>query len=127
MASNYRAAPGHGIALLSLVLIDPQPASAGFKVTERSYGLSGAVYQQAPYIELVWSMIETPTQYASILSQFGLTSVLYANVTVYIPNAAYTYARYNGIAVKPEIGKDGARSNYFLRDFVILIKDLNPL
>lgn len=127
MASDYRVATGHGVALVSLVAVTPQPASPGPKATERSYGLNGAVYEQAPYIELVWSALDSPTEYASILSQFGLTSVLYANVTVYIPNGAYAYARYNAVAVKPKIGEDGARENFFLRGFTILLKNLVAL
>lgn len=127
MASDYRVATGHGVALLSLAAVAPQPASSGFKHTERSYGLSGAVYEQAPYIELVWTMLETPTQYTTLLGQFGLTSVLYADVTVYIPNADYAYTRYNAVAVKPQIGADGQRENYFLRNFVIVLKNLVAL
>lgn len=125
--SDYRVATGHGVALVSLVAVNPQPATIGFRNTERSYGLSGAVFEQAPYIELVWSMVETTTIYGNILSAFGLTSVLFANVTVYIPNAAYVYARYNAVAVKPQIGQDGGRENYFLRNFVIVLKNLVAL
>ena len=127
MASDYRASGGHGVALVSLTVLNPQPASIGFRNTERSYGLSGAVYEQAPYIELNWSMVEDATQYGNILSAFGLTSVLYANVTVYIPNANYAYARYNAVSVRPMIGQDGGRSNFFLRDFTILLKNLVAL
>lgn len=125
--SDYRAAAGHGVALVSLTVLAPQPASSGFKQTERSFGLSGSVFEQAPFLELVWSVVDSPSEYATILAYFGLTSVLYANVTVYIPNAAYAYARFNAVAVKPKIGDDGQRSNYFLRDFTILLKNLVAL
>lgn len=127
MASDYRAASGYGVALGSLVAINPQPSSGGIKATQRTYGTSGKAHEMGEYAELVWSVVETPTQYASILSQFGLTSVLENQVTVYIRNSAFAYARYNAIAVRPQLGVDGNWDNYFLRGVVIVLRNLVAL
>lgn len=125
--SEYKVAAGHGVALVSLALIVPQPTSGGIKATQRTYGTSGRVHEMGPYAELVWSVIETPAEYATLLAQFGLTSALNANVTVYIRNSAFTYARYNAVAVRPQLGTDGNWENYFFRGVTIVLRNLVAL
>lgn len=127
MASDYRVAVGSGVALGSLSVVNPQPTSGGIRATLRTHATSGAVYEEGLFAELVWSVVETPAEYASILSQFGLTNFLTAAVTVYIRNSAFVYARYNATAVRPEIGQDGAWENYFLRGVRIILKQLVAL
>lgn len=122
--STYKIATGHNVALLSLTAISPQPASEGLKFARTTYAASGGVYPEAPYIELVWAILPTPTLYAALLTQFGLSaSTAFANVTVYIPNAAYSYARYNGVAVRPATSRRG----FFIREIAIVVKDLAAL
>ena len=122
--STYKVKTGHNQALIDLVLVSPQPASEGLKFARTTYAASGGVYPEAPYIELVWAILPTPTLYAALLTQFGLSaSTAFANVTVYIPNAVYTYTRYNGVAVRPEARRRG----FFLREITIVIKELAAL
>lgn len=124
MASSYKVASGSGVALVSLNTITPQPRCSGLKATQRTYGASGKIHEMAPYAELVWDVLETESEYTTLLAAFGLTSALEASVTVYIRNSAYAYARYNALAVRPMIGQDGQWDSYFLRNFVILLKNL---
>lgn len=123
-ASQYKVATGSSVALVSLALMVPQPTTRGIQFTERSYGAGGAVYDQAPYCELLFSFIETEALYATFLAQFGLASVTSAPVTVYIRNERLAYARYNATAVLPSIGNDGGWSEYFMRNVVVLLKNL---
>lgn len=125
--STYKVAAGHGVALVSLVQIAPQPTSGGIKATQRTYGTSGKVHEMGLFATLEWSVIETPADYAALLAQFGLTSALDASVTVYIRNSAFSYARYNATAVRPQLGTDGEWNNYFLRNVVIVLKKLVAL
>lgn len=122
--STYKVKPNHNQALVDLVLLSPQPASEGLKFARTTYAASGGVYPEAPYIELVWALLPTPTLYAALLTQFGLSaSTAFANVTVYIPNATYSYTRYNGVAVRPAT----SRRSFFMRDVTMVIKDLAAL
>lgn len=128
MASTYKVATGHGVALLSLAAITPQPSAGGVKATQRTYGLDGTVHEIGGlYAELEWSMLETESEYTTILTAFGLSSVLSASVTVYIRNHAFAYTRYNAIAQRPMIGQEGDWSNYFLRNFKITLTNLEAL
>lgn len=127
MASQYKVATGSGVALVSLNTITPQPRSSGLKAIQRTYGANGKVHELGAYCELVWDVLETESEYTTLLAAFGLTSALDASVTVYIRNGAYAYARYNALAVRPQIGQDGEWNQYFLRNFVILLKNLVAL
>lgn len=125
MSSDYRVKVGHDNPLIDLVTISPQPRSSGLKATERTYGIGASgVFELAPYCELVWDVLETETEYTTLLTAFGLSSSLTSSVTVYIRNSAYAYARYNATAVRPQIGTDGQWDNFYLRNFVILLKNL---
>lgn len=120
---SYMIAEGHGVALMSLADIDPQPASAGAKATRRTYSADGAVHDEGLYIALEWSVVESATALDDLFDQFGLDSATTAAVTIYCPNQLHAFTRYNGTAVRPEVG----RNNYFLRDIVIIVKELTAL
>lgn len=120
---SYKIATGHGVALVSLTTIAPQPASPGVKAGRRTYSADGAIHDENLYITLEWSVVEDSTDLATLLTQFGLASATTANVTIYCPSQLHVYTRYNGVAQRSEIG----RSNYFLRDIVIIVKDLTAL
>ncbi len=122
--SDYRVGEGHDIALGSLTVLDPQPRSEGLKYTRTTYSASGLVYREKPYVELIWSMVESPTVYQSILEDFGLDALVSANVTVYVLDDQLTATRYNGRAIRPAIGRDGGQRNYFMRNVTIIVKDL---
>lgn len=127
MASDYRVATSHNVALGSLVAVNPQPRTdAATQAVLRSEGISGAIHEQGLYIALLWSAIFTDAEYQALLTQFGLGTSLYANVTVYVPNFEYVYKRYNGVAVRPQQGVDVRRTDYYIRDVTILVKNLTP-
>lgn len=125
MASDYRVLTGSDIALASLVAVNPQPRTdATTQPVLRSEGVSGAVHEHGLWIALQWSAIFTDAEYQALLTQFGLGTALTANVTVYVPNFQYIYTRYNGIAVRPQQGVDVRRTDYYIRDVTIRVKNL---
>ena len=121
---SYKIATGYDVALVSLADMVPQPRSTGIQYTRRTFGGDGSVYEEGPYIPLEFSMLESAAQYLALLTQFGLHDRLTNGVTVLIPNDFYAETRYSGLAVRPQIGQDGQRRDYFLRDFTLLIKTL---
>lgn len=123
--TTYRAAEGHGVALGSLTVISPQPKNGEVRAL-RSYGDTGA-QERALHCAFVWDVLESEAAYLAVLAQFGLDDALYANVTIYTRNEVFTWQRFNGIAIQPEIGQDAGWGNYFMRNVVIVIKDLEAL
>lgn len=122
--TNYLVKTGHDVALVSLDIMMPQPRSTGVQAVRRTYGGDGSVYEEGAFIELEFDALESPTEYTTLLTQFGLNAALKAAVTVYVPNAFLAFTRYNGTAVRPEVGKDMRRENYFIRSVTILVRDL---
>lgn len=120
----YKVALTHDQALEDLDNIVPQPATIGYQFARRSYAASGAVIDENPFVEFNWTTIGTAAQYAALLTQFGLSSALTSEVTVYVQNENYAWVLRNGVAVKPFIGSDGQRNRSFLRGFTILVKAL---
>ena len=125
--STYRVATGHGVALGSLTVLSPQPRSTGVQSTRRTAGADGSVYDEAKFVILEYNFIEDPTAYSALLTLFGVNAVLYANVTVYLRNEVFTFARYNGIAVRPQPGADMDWDRFFPRNLRLLVKDLAAL
>lgn len=125
MASTYKVALGHDVASLDLDLVDPQPTSDGIQVTRRTFSGNGTVYDQGRYIELRWSVIEDEAEYNDLLQQFGIDGGdLTADVTISVPDDDYQYNRFNGIAVRPQLGQDARRRDYFIREMVIVVRNL---
>jgi len=122
--SDYRVADGHDVVLGSLSVLDPQPASEGIKPTRRTYGADGTVYDEAKFVELEYSMVESATAYQAILTSFGVNAALTNDVTVYVRDETFASTRQNGTAIRPEIGRDVRWRNYFPRDVMILIRNL---
>lgn len=120
----YKIAEGHDVALLSLTDIDPQPRSEGQKYGRVTPSAAGTDTREAPYIELLWSVIESPAAYQDLLEQFGLDAATTAAVTLYALNDQLVATRYNGRAVRPVVGANMAQNDYFVRNVVILVKDL---
>lgn len=125
--SVYRFATGHDVALASLSAFSPQPRSIGVQTVERSYGLSSAVHEHGLYLELIWDAFETESLYQTRLSSFGLTSALYANVTIYARKHDYSWQRYNAVVARPQIGADAAWTSYFIRNVSFVFKNLEAL
>lgn len=118
--STYRAATGTGVALGSLTVLSPQPRSRGLQYTQTVYSASGVVYRSAPFVVLEWSMLESVTEYTTILGVFGLSSADSAAVTVYVRNANFAWVRMSGRAIKPVAEWNG----FFIRDVQIVVRDL---
>lgn len=125
--STYRVKVGHGEALIDLVVLSPQPRSEGLKYTRSTHSASGLVYREGPYIELEWNVVESRTAYLALLTAFGLNAATSANVTLYALDEQLVATRYNGRAVRPEIGRTASQRDYFVRDVAIVIKDLVAL
>lgn len=119
----YKMALGTDVAAIDLDPIVPQPRSQGVMAARREYTASGGVHEENRYIELVWDAI-TEEDYASILTQFGLTASLTASVTIMAPEIYYAWNRFNGQVVRPALGEDTKRQNFFVRDVVLLIRNL---
>ena len=122
--STYKVADTHDVALVSLVDVDPQPTSEGIRVTRRNYGADGSVYDEGKYVELAFTVLGGVTQYQGLLNQFGVQSSLTNEVTVYVRDETFAWVRMNGIAVRPEIGRDVQWQRYFPRSITILVKNL---
>lgn len=127
MSSDYRVATGHGVALVSLNTVSPQPMGRPIRPTQRTQGLSGAIYDLGQHTEWLFEGISNTTQYVTLLTQFGLHAATTANVTIYTRNSRLAYARYNAVAVLPEMGRDADWNNYFLRGITIVLKNLEAL
>lgn len=104
-------------------LLPVKCSTMGLQYTRRQFAASGAVIDELPYIELNFSTINI-TRYQALLTQFGLLVAITAPVSVYVQDQNFDWILRNGTAVKPEIGTDGRRQNYWLKDFTILVKSL---
>lgn len=124
MASFYKVATGHDVASGSLVLISPQPRSDGVQSTRRLFSANAKVKDEGLFVYLHWNVIGTIAMYQSILSQFGLGAATEADVTISVPEYQYAYNRFNGVAIRPAPGEDVQRRNFFFREIVILVRNL---
>lgn len=122
--STYRVADNWDVALESLNDISPQPQSDGIKPTRRTYAANGAVYDEGLYVELQFNVLNNASAYQSLLNQFGIQSATTNEVTVYVRDATFAWVRMNGLAVRPEMGRDVRWNRFFPRDITILVRDL---
>lgn len=127
MTSDYRIATGHGVALVSLTVLSPQPAGRPVRATERTHSLSRAVYDLGLYAEWVFPIIPTAAKYSTLLTTLGLASLKFAPVTIYTRNERLVYTRYNAIITLPDLGRDGDWSNVFLRGATFRFTELEAL
>ena len=121
--TDYAVKTGTDQALIDLVALTPQPHSNGVEYTVRDTAVDGSVSEQGPFIELMFDALATVNEYTTLLTQFGLNSANTAAVTLYCPGPLYAFTRYNGIAVRPEKGRDIQRA-ILLRDIRIVVRDL---
>lgn len=123
----YSVAPGHGVALLSLNVLVPQPQGGVVMPVQRNHSASGSIHEIGLYAELKWSYLPTPAAYLALLTQFGLHNALTASVTLYCRDARFAFTRYNGTAVLPQAMKDMRWAEYRPREIMILVKNLVAL
>lgn len=122
--TTYRAATGHDVVLGSLTVLDPAPdPGEGIQYAAVRYAADGTVYHEGAYFEFAWSEMSA-ADYATMLSNFGLDSAAYANVTIYVRDEVYgSWVRKNGVAQRPIPG-GGVRWNIRPRDIVIRVTGL---
>jgi hypothetical protein len=125
--TTYRIATGHGVALVSLTVLAPQPRSTGVQSTRRTFGADSTVLDEAKFVILEYDFIEDPTAYVALLTLFGVNSALYANVTIYVRNEVFAFARYNGVAMRPQPGVDLEWDRQFIRNLRLTVRDLAAL
>lgn len=121
--TEYLHADGWNIPEIDLQPIEPQPASPGMQAVLRSYAV-GAVHEQGLWTPLLWSALESDEMYQALLAQLVLTNNLTRQATLYLPDHAWVWRRYNAVLQRPEIGTDGQHSDFFLRNFVIRATNL---
>lgn len=122
--SYYTVKTGHDQPEIDLVLMTPQPRSTGVQAARRSYAASGAVIEEGNYIILVWNVIGSIAAWNVLINQFGLGAALSAEVTIRVPNHQFGYTRWNGTAVRPQIGVDVQKTGYFIRNVRMVIRDM---
>jgi hypothetical protein len=122
--STYRVADGFNVALGSLAVLSPQPASPGIEYTRQDFAADGTPINEGPFVELVWNTLGTKAQYQTILTAFGLLSADSNDVTVYVRNDVYDFVRMNGKAIKPNPGAGVQWQRPFPRNITILVRDL---
>lgn len=123
----YSVATGHGVALLSLNVLVPQPQGGAVMPVQRNYSASGAVHETGLYGEFKWSYLPTTAAYLALLTQFGLHNALTSLVTIYCRDARFAFARYNGTAMLPEAMKDMNWADYRPREITIRVNRLVAL
>lgn len=97
--------------------------SEGVKPSRRSFAADGSIVEEGLYLELEWGVLESAADYLTLLTAFGLHDALTNEITIYARDARFVNVRYNGIAVRPELGRD-ARWDMFPRGVTILVKNL---
>jgi hypothetical protein len=120
---GYSAGDGHNVPLDDLTELVPQPSSAGVKVTRRSHAPE-PLQDEFKYLELEWSALGSVTEFQSVLSQLGVLSAIENDVTVTAKDETLGWQRFNGTAVRPQMGSDVRHERYFIRNLVILVKYL---
>jgi hypothetical protein len=118
----YKVGIGHNVPLDDLV--DVKAASTGIQAANREYPVNGGVYDDAEYVILNIANLEDAAMYQAELAKFGLDDAKFANVTVYVRDDQWAWVRKNGIAKRPEQGRDARWRNLYPGDIAILITDL---
>lgn len=123
--SSYQIAIGHDVALVDLDLLVPQPRSGIVKATRRTTSGNRKILDEGLYLELRYNVLGSPATYSSLLTQFGVNgSNTTRDVTIYGVEYQFAYNRFNGVAVRPQLGEDADYDNFFIRDIIFLITDL---
>ena len=111
----------------TLADVDPQPKSGGLMYPERIAALDGTEFDDGLlYTDWVYTML-TAAQYDSLLTAFGLASAITNEVTVKTITDDRTFANYNGMVVKPRMGKDVKYNRGFYHDARFRIKHMEAL
>jgi hypothetical protein len=123
---SYLVGDGHNRPLNELTALTPQPSSAGVRVTRRSHAPEPLV-DEFKYIEFVYSALGSVTEFQAVLNQWGVLSSMQNEVTFTAKDETLAWTRFNGTAVRPQMGSDVQWSRYFPRDVVVLVKELTEV
>lgn len=96
------------------------------RATQRQYS-DGGPHDQGLYSAPVIDLFEDAANLQETFALFGLDEAEAAKVTWYTRDDTFTWRRYNGWAKRPRPVEDGGLNNYFLRDYVIYIVDLQAV
>lgn len=121
---TYSVKPGHDIALASLVAFSPQCTCEGLFYTRTSPLGDGSVWNEGPYLSLVWRLLPSAAKYQAILTLCGLASADLAQVTVTGPDARFNIVRYNATVALPVAPTGIGRRNLRFRDLQLVFSDL---
>lgn len=122
--SDYRVGDGFDVVYGSLTLLSPQPSSVGLRYARQSFAADGTPVNEGPFLEVVWNVLGTKTQYQTILTAFGLLNADSNDVTINARDENFDYTRYNGKAIKP-VPENGVQwRRPFPRNITILVRDL---
>ncbi len=122
----YKAGLGLGLSTGMLTTLVPQPRSVGVQTTRRSYAADGTIFEEGDHVELIFNLLETDASYSTLLGYFGLVDALVSEVTIRAPSQFFTDTLYQGVAVRPQHGKEASR-DYFPRNVTILVRNLEQL
>lgn len=122
MSLGYKIALGWDQAEGDMDPIAPQPHSEGVKYQRRTFTAANTIVEENSYVELEWNIIGSIYAYQQLLSQFGLYSAYTSYVTIRVPEYQFAFNRFNGIAIRPEHGKEVRQRDHFIRDLVILVQ-----
>jgi hypothetical protein len=125
--ADYRVAWGHDAAFVDMDKIVPEPKATFVQPVVVTQGISGANHWQGWFLPLTWEMIEDQEQYVDLLVQFNLATNTEAEVTVYAQNYQGYWFKFNGTAHLPIPEEDLRRRDFFIKDVVINITDMEPI
>lgn len=114
----------HGIIFANLDPIIPEPKTTPVSPVQRNFGASGYHHDQARFAILEWDMVESETEYYTLLQQFHLHEDEVAPVTIYLKSERLEWTVYNGLAHLPEANTDMRWDNFFPRKITMMITDL---
>lgn len=122
----YLIGIGHDVDEEDMVPFVPQPRTRGMQYDSREYSADLDIVDELPYVDFMWNVIGQNYRdiYWDLLGLAGLQTANTAEVSVKLEDNRYQPVLKNGIAQLPQIGEDGDRREYMLRDFVITVHSL---
>lgn len=121
---DYRIGIGHDLDLADMQKLVPQPHVSGIKITRRSHGHANKIKDDFLYTDLLFNILGGINGFRAVLDQLGLLDDIEVDITITLKNNSLEWGKYNAIAVRPQQGEDVEWSNFFPRNIVILIKEI---
>lgn len=120
----HKVGIGHDVAEVSLSTLTPQPKGDPLAPTVRNYAPGGAFHEQGQYTCHHYDFLEDADQFEDVLNEYGLISDDRQDITFMAYSERMVWTRYNGTAIRPEMGQDVKFTNFFIRDVAIYIVDV---